>query len=153
MITKFEKFNEYVYYKGPGAAVGFKTSNPNRPYFLSVDLKINPKNEENVKMILSFYSVPVIGLEFKNKNKKFETLNLKFLSYNENEAESIIKEFFDILNNAGVVYDPKSVMIFPRFNKPTPQIPIIKHKHTFSFFKDKEKKEEPIKKRPVGFKK
>lgn len=111
MITKFQSFlNEW--YTGPYAATGFKTSEPSSKFTLNINIKYNKDNIKILKNILKKYDIPFDQMEVaedKDEDIKIQKINLKFKSYNNYEASSIVSTFVKELQENQIMFDPTSI--------------------------------------------
>lgn len=117
MITIFEKFlNEY---RGPFGTVGFRYSNPSKEYTLKLDMKYTPKNEDVIKDILTKYDISHENVKLERPYfGALQTLSLKFLTYSELEAASIINSLLINLNKNDIMFDASSIKTYPEINNP-----------------------------------
>jgi len=108
MLTQFDNYiNEF--YTGKFASAGFKSNEPTNEYDFSVDIKYSKENEDKIKNdILSKYNIPYNDLSFERFGDT-QTLKLKFLSYSNWEAASIVTTFLDELVDHEIPFDSRTI--------------------------------------------
>lgn len=117
MIANFNKFiNEYI---GPYGTVGFKYSNPTKEYTLDLNLKYTPENKNIIDNILSKYEISYSDLDIERPySGALQTLKLKFLTYSELEASSIINSILIDLKKSDIFFEEESIKIKPQIQNP-----------------------------------
>lgn len=131
MIITFRNFlNEYTAYSGPFGTTGFKYSEPSKKISMNVELKYETRNDDIVKDILNKYNIPYDNYRLKKPlyGGDIHTLSLRFLTYSDLEAVSIINTIITELQKNRIMFDPTTLEV-------EPNIEILKRKTIKGFGK------------------
>lgn len=108
MQTQFDNFiNEF--YTGKYASAGFKSGEPTNEYEFNVDIKYDTDNEDIIKKdILSKYNITYKNMSLERFGDT-QSLNLKFFSYSNYEAASIVTTILDELVEKEIPFDSRTI--------------------------------------------
>ena len=125
MIKNFANFlNEYV---GPYGTLGFRYSKPTKEITLNLDMKYSSENEDIIKDILKKYDISTEDISLARPYGTFgalQKLKLKFLTYSELEANSIIISILKELREHNIMFDNESIETTPKMENPFQRKPI-----------------------------